>query len=383
MVVSNIQSFYKETMDLSDNDTVHLIATLESDQNNQYLVALTSKLYDQIQAKVDKIDFSTIEASRGDITKIQNYKQLIECIDIINNIIIEYKQPTDATDIILEAINNVKERTITFKKAFVIGAPLPKLMYNSIVLAIVQSVSFLISSCVEYVKDPSAETFQMALDTVAYNKTKDSLMFNNLKDFNKACKSKDLDNAFEIVMKKTTVKKEAVETVIDKSDAEIAHDNPFLADDQTDEIIHDDDDTDSLEENSITSALSYFTSKAMLVIAKLIIPMIRSIVYYFYYSRQKMSDYYANQADLIELNAYKIQYNNSLDDKEKKKIYDKQMKKVNVFRKRSNSLNIDYNISKASSDKLSKSEAKKFKSEDINYDVTDSNDDTINKSSLF
>lgn len=42
MVVSNIQSFYKETMDLSDNDTVHLIATIESDQNNQYLVALTS-----------------------------------------------------------------------------------------------------------------------------------------------------------------------------------------------------------------------------------------------------------------------------------------------------------------------------------------------------
>lgn len=35
--------------------------------------------------------------------------------------------------------------------------------------------------------------------------------------------------------RKTTVKKEAVETVIDKNDAEIAHDNPFLADDQTDE----------------------------------------------------------------------------------------------------------------------------------------------------
>lgn len=35
-----------------------------------------------------------------------------------NNIIIEYKQPTDAIDIILEAINNVKERTITFNKAF-------------------------------------------------------------------------------------------------------------------------------------------------------------------------------------------------------------------------------------------------------------------------
>lgn len=381
--MNEIESLYRETMDFSDKDTMHFIVTLEADHNNQYLVALTSKLYDQIQAKVDKIDFSTVEASRGDITKVQNYNQLVECIDIIRKIIVEYKQPTEAIDCVSEAINNIKDRSITFKKAFVIGAPLPKLLYNSMVMAIVQSVSFLISSCVEYVKDPSAETFQMALDVVAYNKTKENLMFNNLRDFNKACKSKDIDNALDMVMKKTTIKKEAAETVIDKDAKVINHDSPFLPDDQADEVIHDDDDQDQVSEGVVGSAVSYFATKAMLVVAKLIIPIIRSVVYYFYYSKQKMSDYYATQADLIEMNAYKVQYNNSLTDEEKKKVFDKQMKMVTKFRKRSNGLNIDYNISKASSTKLDKEEAKKFKADDIDYSKDDTDEDTYNKSSLF
>ena len=118
-------------------------------------------------------------------------------------------------------------------------------------------------------------------------------------------------------------------------------------------------------------------------VAKLIIPIIRSVVYYFYYSKQKMSDYYATQADLIEMNAYKVQYNNSLTDEEKKKVFDKQMKMVTKFRKRSNGLNIDYNISKASSTKLDKEEAKKFKADDIDYSKDDTDEDTYNKSSLF
>ena len=382
MIVQEIQSLIHETMDLSDSNTLHLVATLESDQNNQYLVALTSKLYDQIQDKVDKIDFSTIESSRGDITKIQNYNQLVECIGIIRNIVIEYKQPTTSVDIVLEAINNIKERTISFKKAFVIDAPLPKLIYNAIVLGIVQSVSFLISSCVEYVKDPSAETFQMAIDTVAYNKTKDNLMFNNLKEFNKACKSKDLDAALDVAMKKTTVKKESVETVIDKDSQIVNHDSPFLPEDQDAEVvIHDKD--ENLSEGVVGSALSYFVTKALLVIAKVIIPIIRSIVYYFYYSKQKISDYYATQADLIELNAYKVQYNNNLSDKDKKKIYEKQMNTANKFRKRSNGLNIDYNLSKTNSENLVKTTAKKFKAEDLDYDETQSEEDAMNNSSLF
>ena len=40
-----------------------------------------------IVAKVSDIDFGTIPRSRGDITKIENYSQLMECIDILRGVI--------------------------------------------------------------------------------------------------------------------------------------------------------------------------------------------------------------------------------------------------------------------------------------------------------
>ena len=52
------------------------------------------KFLPKIVEKVDDIDFGTIPRSRGDITKIENYTSLMECIDILRNIIVEYKENT-------------------------------------------------------------------------------------------------------------------------------------------------------------------------------------------------------------------------------------------------------------------------------------------------
>ena len=182
MVCTEFESVIREYMNYSDRLTLQAITEANNSpkDQSQILTALTSKLYDLIVAKADKIDYSTISKSKGDITKVQNYDQLVECVDLIRQIVVEYKQNTKAIDNVSTAIENVKSRTTEFKKAFAVGAPIPIMLYNNIVLNIVNCVSFMIATCIEYIKNPSSNSFDIALDTTAYNLSMQNLMYINL-----------------------------------------------------------------------------------------------------------------------------------------------------------------------------------------------------------
>lgn len=377
-MVYDFNQIMREYMDYSNMDTVHAIAEASSNQN-QMLVALTSKLYDMITAKADKVDFSTISRSRGDITKIEKYDQLVECIDVIRNIVVAYKEDTHPVDVVSMALENLKSRTNMFKRAFVIGSPVPIMTYNNIGMAVVYSVSFLISTCIEYIKEPGAETFRMALDTVAYNKTDSNLLFNNLESFNESCKSGDFDKAMEVVLNQSKVKRESAEI-------EVKPDSPFLTPEQIQNgvVVHDDKDDcgDQTVQEGLGTALTigavgYGISRGLLFLVKQLIPVLRNITYFWFSSKQKFSDYWAAQADLLEMNAYQLQYNSTMDLDRKKKIIDKQLKIAAKWRTRANKWSVDYTTSKKNAENISTVEAKKFAISDIDYN---SNEPTIDPS---
>lgn len=386
MILSDINEIIRENMDMNDSDTVKRLSVMMEGNQNLFLVALTSKLYDKIQEKATRIDFSTIEISRGDITKIQNYKSLVECVSIIKKIVLEYKESTEAIDTISNAIDNIINRSRLFKKAFVIGSSLPILTYNTICLSIVESISFLISVCIEYIKSPGNDTFQMALDTTAYNKAMQNLMFTNLVKFNQSCKTKELDAALELVMSQAVANREAADIIIKQTEVPIAKDHPFLTDEEINAgqtvVIHDDDDQQVQQEGSIGAALSYAGNKILLWICKLFIPLIRQVTYFFYFHKQKMSDYWEDQANLIQMNAM-IMMNERTDIplEKRKAIYAKQMKIVERYRKRANDLSIDNSNSKKNAQNLESSESKKFKAEEIESDYE--NNDDYNNASIF
>lgn len=384
----SFENVMREYMDYSDSDTLHSIAEA-SDNQNQMLVALTSKLYDLIVEKADKVDFSTISRSRGDIAKIEKYDQLTECINVMRNIVTAYKENTYPLDVITTAIENLKSRSNMFKKAFVINSPVPVMAYNNIGLAIVYSVSFLISTCIEYIKEPGAETFMMALDTIAYNKTDSNLLFNSLESFNEACKSGEFDKSMQVVMNQTKIKRESAEV-------EVKPDNPFLSPEQIENdnvIVHDNDDqccgSKEVQSESITGlaiaasipTIGFVISRAIAFIAKWFVPTMRNLSYFWYSSKQKVSDYWAVQADLLEMNAYQLQYNSTFDVDDKKRIIDKQLKVAAKWKARSNKWSVDYTVTKKNAEKMASSEAKKFVVSDLNYNGNDETYDT--KSSVL
>lgn len=378
-MVREFNALMHEHMNLSDRDTRRTIISLDEADQNQLLAALTSKLYDKIVEKVDDIDFGTIPRSRGDITKIENYSSLMECVDILRSIIVEYREKTYPIDVVSSAVENMKQRTKTFTKAYALNVEMPIVMYNTIVLAIVSSVSFLISGCIEYIKDPGAETYTIALDKVGYNRTAQNLLFENLAVFNEACKKGDIDVALtEVIRNNRRLAENANEGDNDAVDRSTVIINiggkgvRGIGDMNGSEKPYDDDGrelvSDSYGRNRIMkedlNPIS-FATRALIGICKLIIPMIQNLVYYFYQSKQNISDYFAIQSELIQMNAYKVQYSTTMADDQRKAVYAKQMQIADRMRKISNAFSIDYNRSKKGAADLAAEEKKKFTTTDL------------------
>ena len=184
MTEKQFDQILKEYFDTSNRRSIKTLLALNEAEQNQAMVALASKLYEKIVAKVDDIDFGTIPASKGDITKIGNFQEMRDCLNTIGEILVHYKQDTCQLDTINKAIENIKDSKSIWEKAYAVNCELPITFYNTITLSIVSSISLLISSSIDFIKEPGNQSFQISFDRVGYNKTKDKLLFQNLEKFN-------------------------------------------------------------------------------------------------------------------------------------------------------------------------------------------------------
>ena len=189
LLKKDFDEIIRENFDLSDRQTRQYIISLEEDaERDKLLDALSAALYDNIVAKVDDIDFGTIPMSRGDITKVEKFDMTEQSLDLIRKLTIEYKQNPKIVDVIITAIQNVKDNKSLFVKGYALNVEFPMLIYNLITLSIIRATSMIIATCVQYVSDPQTETMRQALDKVSYQKTQEDVMFKQLVSFNTICK---------------------------------------------------------------------------------------------------------------------------------------------------------------------------------------------------
>ena len=321
-----------EHMDLSDMKTLDTVCSVNEADRAAVLTSLTSKLYDNIVDKVDDIDFGSIATSKGDITKVENYEKLLECIELMRSIVKEYHQDTAPIDVVSDAVGNVRDRTRLWVKCYAMNLELPIITYQTIVLAIVASISLLITTSIEYIKNPDDETFKISLDRVAYTKTKNNLLYNDLKKFNEACKAGQIDAMIDNVI--STNSKQFAGTIID----------------------------------------AFAAGTAILLILKMIVPMLRELVFFFFHAGQSVSDYFAVQADLLEVNANNLQYKTNIPDDQRAKIFDRQTSIANRFRNISNTFAVKLNKAEKNAEKDIATTKKKYKIDDLQSDSGESDD---------
>ena len=335
-----------EFFDITDTETRKVLLAVNEADQNKVLVSLTSKLYDNVVDRVDDIDFGEIERTKGDIEKLPNFTTLHECLNNMARLLIEFKQDTKPVDTIAESVSDIIESKPIWTKAYAINAELPMITYNTIVLAIIEATSYMVSMCVEFVKSPSQDTMQIMIDRSALTKSKGHLLFKNLESFNDAYRKGQVEKAMMHILDETVSKK-----------------------------------TIESSKKNFIGGIGFYTGGAAVAavvgVAGLlfcIIPIIRELIFLFFYYRVKISDFFEVQADLLQVNSYNVQ-NNRLDltKDERKKISNKQMKVAEDFRKVARKIAVDGAQAEKSASKDIKSESnKKYKADEIMDELPDS-----------
>lgn len=343
MVSRIYEQIIKENFDIDHNYTRHTLLTIDEADQTKVMESLTSKLYKSIMDKVDDIDFGGIPETKGDITLLENYDSMIECIGVIKSILIEYRQDTDPVDVIQLAIKNVQERKEVFGKAFAFKADLPILLYNTIVLSIVSSVSLIIATSIEFIKSTGTESYQIQFDKVSYVKSKNNILYENLVKFNNECRSGKID--------------ECIDHVIKSGSKQLLGLTPF----------------------------SVVTIAAVIAILTNIIPILRELVFFFYHCKQSLADYFVIQADLLQMNAEYVKNNDVLpmSTKERNEISKKQNNIVKKFRSIGNKLDVKIKTSEKKAKSDIANNKKKYKLDEIIPEKLDSAEPDPGASSIF
>lgn len=331
----------KEYFDTSDRRSMKILLSLNEAEQNQAVVSLASKLYDKIVAKVDDIDYGTIPASRGDITKIGNYQEMVDCMKVIRDILSHYKQDTSLLDIIDKAIENLKDSKKIWEKAFVIDSELPITFYNTIALSIVSAVSLLISSSIDFIKEPGNNSFTVSFDRVGYSKTKDKLLFQNLDKFNKSYAKGDIEKLMQSIVKVNPAVKEFADGMV-------------------------------YESVTLATILGAVASGMLVVtLIKLVIPVLHELTSALFCAKQKVSDYFEVQSKIVQFNAEQLKYNYAKSEADIEKIYKKQIKIAELFKKIANKFAVKMNKADNEARKqIEKEKQEKYKVEDLeNEDI--------------
>lgn len=319
-----------ENMDFTDMDTLEGMRNLDEAEENSVLLSLTNKLYEMVVGKVDDIDFGDIPQSRGNIYKFSKYKQVRDCIDCMHDIFVQYKEDTAPIDEIEHALSNLENNRDLFIACYAGNIEVGKMIYETIALAIVQSISYMIAVTIEFIKTPRRDTLQIVVDKTGVGKAKDHILYQSLFKFNESCASGDIDKVLRPLIKSRS--KNLIETIA----------------------------------IGVTGAI------VITIFASSIIGFLRDLVYFFYSSRERMSTYLDIQSNLLEMNAQELKDNDYIATVgNKDKVIKRQLAIASMFHKVADKIAIDAKSSDTKASREIKADTKKYRLDSVNTNPTD------------
>lgn len=322
-----MKSYFNEALkffDVHDMDTNVALFQLDESEQDSVLLSLTGKLYAMIVDKVDDIDFGDIPDTKGDIEQLPNYEKITTCIATIKAVLQQYKQPTDSIDEIQKALSNLVTRKDIFKRGYMANIEIIQVTYCEMAMAVVVSLSYMIAATIEYVKAPNEDGFQIALDKTGIARTKESMIYGTLKKFNVACSNGQIEKAFEPLIKAR------VKNLVGADDIAIVA-----------------------------------GGMAIVAILANILPILRELTFFFYFTRTRISQYFDLQADLLDMNVAQLELADSVTVDDKKKVIKRQQSISSFFRNISNKVCIDSTQAQKSAVKEVDRTDKKMKINDV------------------
>lgn len=294
------------------------IRALESSEKIKLDNVMISNLY---KSAIEKsyIDFDDIPDSKGDITKYKGYNTMMETISTIETLASKNNVKIAEIEVIRTAISNL----IAYKNLYMNGFSLRKsfveLQYNAIVMACVESTSSLIASYMDYLKRVDVIEFKI----VKTKTNSGSHCIDILKQYNDSVKSGDYQKLLT--------------GIVNNKEAFVGME---------------------------TITLGVVIAGAALSI----VPLLRELIFYFYYTRMKASEYLKLQAMMLELNKNHIESLN-VNPKKKKEILKNQEQIMNKMLKLSEKIKVTQKLATTKSMQEVKKEEKNWSLDNLKHEV--------------
>ena len=275
------------------------IRALTESQQAKVSNVVLSNLYKSIIEK-GHIDFESITSSRGRISKYEGLENMLASLQIVDEIANKSTVRVNEVKIIQDAITNIEGCSDLFEKGFKFNKEFVIMTYSSLVLACVEGTSGVLSSYMDFIKRPDQIQFKI-LDGKGKPHQK---LISILENFNNSMKSGEFRRTISYVLE--------------------SEGNNFVG---------------------LTATAAIGKSLVFLGGLAMIIPAIREIIFMFYYSRMRVSEYLLQQAMFVKTHRVNVELNSAIPARKKQEIIKKQEKMIADLTKISEKIKVDYAVS--------------------------------------
>jgi hypothetical protein len=156
--ISHADVLLKEHLLREDTQwTEYKLRTLSEDQKSAVVDNIVTKLFQDIKSKSLSVDFSILDDSKGNIKKVANYKTIDNAINYLHKFanengkkIPELKEAVEEIQLTFSILHKYSSQ---FEYGFKYNNSIVRYLYNSLAIAVIQGTSFLVAESVDYVKD--------------------------------------------------------------------------------------------------------------------------------------------------------------------------------------------------------------------------------------
>lgn len=250
----------------------------------------------QSALKRKNVDFDNIPYSKGDIQKVDGYDNMLATIEVLKGLSKKFGIKINELDIVESSIVNLRTYRGTFERGFGLNVDFLKMYYNTLVYACIESTSLILSSYVEYTRTINNVEFQIKRGKGISG----NICLDTLKKFNDSVR----DGKF------------------------IKFANGLLNKDR---------------ENFLGASLGTKGIMGIVALGASIVPLMRELIYYFYESRMKASEYLNQQKEFIEMNKFRLE-SSSMSAQERNSILNKQRSVIDKLEKIADKVRVNQQI---------------------------------------
>ena len=276
-------------MEASDLEDKKYMRSMNKQDIKQINANLLQRLYESTLSR-NTCDFGEIPKSEGDIEKLKCYKPTMECIALLEDLLKKNRIEEPAIGEVRLAISNLIMLKPYFMDGFKMKQEYVIVVYNTTVMAVIDAVTMLIAEYMNYMVGPIKEPFKLTGKT---DKSRGIISIDSLRTFNNLVKDNTIQNTFLDMLNQS-------------------------------------------RSNLTGPAVAFAVVAGMIGI----LTVTRQLIFYFYQSRVRMTEYLEMESSFLEANRLSVEASNLPPDK-KQKVLAKQDKVILKMRRMADRLKIN------------------------------------------